>query len=108
MGRELTKKIVFTESAPSSTGVTDHTLPVVFDATEDPSVNNLTRSDANCDKTGTCYDGKQFALFAMTPTFTNFFTISRCTLQGYPDSCPSSYEQTIQRTYLRSRTIGNM
>lgn len=28
----------------------------MFDATEDPSVNNLTRTDVNCDKTGTCYD----------------------------------------------------
>lgn len=44
------------EAAPA--GTVDHTLPVVFDATEDPSVNNLTRSDANCDKTGTCYDGE--------------------------------------------------
>lgn len=31
-------------------------MPVVFDAIEDPSVNNLTRTDVNCDKTGTCYD----------------------------------------------------
>ncbi|KAE8751362.1 hypothetical protein FOCC_FOCC001933 [Frankliniella occidentalis] len=31
-------------------------LPVVFDTTEDPNVNNLTRADVNCDKTGTCYD----------------------------------------------------
>lgn len=45
-----------TETAPA--GTIDHTLPVVFDATEDPSINNLTRTDANCDKTGTCYDGK--------------------------------------------------
>lgn len=35
-------------------------LPVVFDSTEDPSVNNLTRTDVNCDKTGTCYDGEQY------------------------------------------------
>lgn len=45
----------------SSTQTADHTLPVTFDATEDPSVNNLTRSDANCDKTGTCYDGMSCA-----------------------------------------------
>ncbi|XP_047102683.1 uncharacterized protein LOC124721659 [Schistocerca piceifrons] len=32
------------------------TLPVVFDTTEDPSVNNQSRTDINCDKTGTCYD----------------------------------------------------
>lgn len=31
-------------------------LPVVFENTEDPTVNNLTRTDVNCDKTGTCYD----------------------------------------------------
>ncbi|XP_055380532.1 uncharacterized protein LOC129611414 [Condylostylus longicornis] len=34
----------------------DHTLPVTLDATEDPTLNNLTRNDVNCDKTGTCYD----------------------------------------------------
>ncbi|XP_058130236.1 uncharacterized protein LOC131287984 [Anopheles ziemanni] len=34
----------------------ENTLPVVFDTVEDPAVNNLTRNDANCDKTGTCYD----------------------------------------------------
>lgn len=34
----------------------DNTLPVVFDTTDDPTLNNLTRSDVNCDKTGTCYD----------------------------------------------------
>lgn len=33
-------------------------LPLVFENTEDPSINNLTRNDINCDKTGTCYDGK--------------------------------------------------
>nr|CAD7396529.1 unnamed protein product [Timema cristinae] len=31
-------------------------LPIVFDSTEDPTINNLTRTDINCDKTGTCYD----------------------------------------------------
>ncbi|KAK6636867.1 hypothetical protein RUM43_010531 [Polyplax serrata] len=31
-------------------------LPVVFENTEDPLLNNLTRNDVNCDKTGTCYD----------------------------------------------------
>lgn len=31
--------------------------PVVFETTEDPTINNLTRNDINCDKTGTCYDG---------------------------------------------------
>jgi len=32
-------------------------LPVVFESTDDPSL-NLTRTDLNCDKTGTCYDGQ--------------------------------------------------
>ncbi|KAI4457720.1 hypothetical protein MML48_7g00009331 [Holotrichia oblita] len=36
-------------------GPSEASLPVVFEATEDPSL-NLTRSDINCDKTGTCYD----------------------------------------------------
>lgn len=57
---------IFIEPAsvvPGSTGTstggsTEHTLPIVFDATEDPSINNLTRADVNCDKTGTCYDGE--------------------------------------------------
>lgn len=48
-----------TESAAS----TNEHLPVVFDSTEDPSVNNLTRSDINCDKTGTCYDGMLRTIF---------------------------------------------
>ncbi|CAO1408371.1 unnamed protein product [Diamesa tonsa] len=43
----------FCETTSAST---ENTLPVVFDAIEDPSVNNLTRTDVNCDKTGTCYD----------------------------------------------------
>ncbi|XP_058060048.1 uncharacterized protein LOC131210773 [Anopheles bellator] len=34
----------------------DPTLTVDFSTAEDPSINNLTRNDANCDKTGTCYD----------------------------------------------------
>ncbi|XP_026479536.1 uncharacterized protein LOC113385929 [Ctenocephalides felis] len=46
----------FCEKPNPSAPTPDHTLPVVFDATEDPSINNLTRADVNCDKTGTCYD----------------------------------------------------
>ncbi|XP_053694622.1 uncharacterized protein LOC128742317 [Sabethes cyaneus] len=38
----------------SSQGET--TLPVVFDTVQDETLNNSTRNDANCDKTGTCYD----------------------------------------------------
>ncbi|KAG4077614.1 hypothetical protein HA402_008874 [Bradysia odoriphaga] len=41
------------KTAPSSVASTD---PPLLDLTEDPSINNLTRSEANCDKTGTCYD----------------------------------------------------
>lgn len=44
---------VFTESTTPS----HEQLPVVFESTDDPSL-NLTRTDLNCDKTGTCYDGK--------------------------------------------------
>uniref|UniRef100_A0A1B0CDT4 Cuticlin-1 n=2 Tax=Lutzomyia longipalpis TaxID=7200 RepID=A0A1B0CDT4_LUTLO len=43
-------------SLSSPTGQPDSTLPVVFDTVEDSSINNFTRTDANCDKTGTCYD----------------------------------------------------
>lgn len=61
----------FTET-PSVTGDnTQHTLPVTFDTIEDPSVNNLTRSDANCDKTGTCYDG------TVDRIFRSFFVLFR-------------------------------
>lgn len=40
-----------------STGPLADPLPIVFEATDDPTINNLTRNDINCDKTGTCYDG---------------------------------------------------
>ncbi|XP_059480335.1 uncharacterized protein LOC132199546 [Neocloeon triangulifer] len=33
-----------------------HTLPVTVDKIEDNTLTNETRSDINCDKTGTCYD----------------------------------------------------
>lgn len=42
-------------------------LPVVFESTDDPSL-NLTRTDLNCDKTGTCYDG-QYNLIYNTQLF---------------------------------------
>lgn len=42
------------------TGPLADPLPVVFETTEDPTINNLTRNDINCDKTGTCYDGTDF------------------------------------------------
>ncbi|KAH0817829.1 hypothetical protein GEV33_004962 [Tenebrio molitor] len=47
----LCEKAATPSGAPS-----DNSLPVVFEATEDPTLNNMTRSDVNCDKTGTCYD----------------------------------------------------
>lgn len=38
-------------------------LPVTIEHTQDTNTSsNLTRNDANCDKTGTCYDGN-YALF---------------------------------------------
>lgn len=41
--------IVFAEAAD---------LPIFIETTEDPTLNNITKSaDVNCDKTGTCYDG---------------------------------------------------
>lgn len=44
---------------PSLSGSpSDNTLPVVFETTEDATLNNQSRADVNCDKTGTCYDGK--------------------------------------------------
>lgn len=45
---------MFSESA----GPLKDALPITFDTTEDNTINNLTRADVNCDKTGTCYDGK--------------------------------------------------
>lgn len=43
-------------SAPSSG---ENTLPVDFDTSVDSTLSNLTKTaDVNCDKTGTCYDGK--------------------------------------------------
>lgn len=44
---------MFTESAQGL-----EQLPVVFETTDDNNISNLTRTDINCDKTGTCYDGK--------------------------------------------------
>ncbi|KAF5285569.1 hypothetical protein FQA39_LY16581 [Lamprigera yunnana] len=45
------------EKIPSGIGSSsDNSLPVVFEATEDPTLTNLSRTDVNCDKTGTCYD----------------------------------------------------
>lgn len=33
-------------------------LPVDIQQDDPSNFSNITRSDANCDKTGTCYDGK--------------------------------------------------
>ncbi|KAJ8888659.1 hypothetical protein PR048_008151, partial [Dryococelus australis] len=40
----------------SLAGSLQDSLPIVFDSAEDSSINNLTRADVNCDRTGTCYD----------------------------------------------------
>lgn len=42
----------------SLTAPTD--LPVDIQQDETANFSNITRSDANCDKTGTCYDGKDW------------------------------------------------
>lgn len=49
----LTVVLVVSES----TSPPHEQLPVVFESTDDPSL-NLTRTDLNCDRTGTCYDGQ--------------------------------------------------
>ncbi|XP_011347131.2 uncharacterized protein LOC105284944 isoform X1 [Ooceraea biroi] len=46
----------FENFCEKGTGPLTDPLPVVFETTEDPTINNLTRNDINCDKTGTCYD----------------------------------------------------
>lgn len=47
---------IFSEPPASPSGE----LPVTIDHQQDETSvqSNLTRNDANCDKTGTCYDGK--------------------------------------------------
>lgn len=35
-------------------------LPIDIQQDETATFSNITRSDANCDKTGTCYDGKDW------------------------------------------------
>lgn len=54
--------LIFPETLASSNNNSPTELPVQFDTgvQVDPDLNNFTRSDANCDKTGTCYDGKRF------------------------------------------------
>ena len=54
--------IFYCECFAEGTGPLADPLPVVFETTEDPTINNLTRNDINCDKTGTCYDGTDFFL----------------------------------------------
>ncbi|KAJ9576458.1 hypothetical protein L9F63_006671, partial [Diploptera punctata] len=46
----------FENTCEKPSGSPQDTLPIVFDSTEDPAVNNQTRTDVNCDRTGTCYD----------------------------------------------------
>lgn len=49
----------FAES-PSGSAPSENSLPLTLETQEDPNLNNLTRTDVNCDKTGTCYDGESF------------------------------------------------
>lgn len=61
----MNHNLLFTETlATANNNSPTETLPVQFDSgvEVDPNLNNFTRSDANCDKTGTCYDGKRFNL----------------------------------------------
>ncbi|ERL89883.1 hypothetical protein D910_07242 [Dendroctonus ponderosae] len=46
-----------TTDSGAAIGSEKNTLPVVFNTSIDPTLNNLTKTaDVNCDKTGTCYD----------------------------------------------------
>ncbi|XP_077287259.1 trynity isoform X2 [Arctopsyche grandis] len=42
--------------SPSGSSPSENSLPITVETQEDPNLNNLTRTDVNCDKTGTCYD----------------------------------------------------
>jgi hypothetical protein len=53
----LTKMLVYFFFAETTSNANEN-LPPEINTTVDPSLNNLTRNDINCDKTGTCYDGK--------------------------------------------------
>ncbi|XP_030759036.1 uncharacterized protein LOC115884555 [Sitophilus oryzae] len=45
------------EKPSAGAGSGENTLPVEFETSQDPNLNNLTKTaDVNCDKTGTCYD----------------------------------------------------
>lgn len=66
--------LAFSESL--AVNPSEATLPIVFDPiVEDSNLTNFTRSDANCDKTGTCYDGKGF--------FRRIFTFSSSEAGGF-------------------------
>lgn len=57
--------LLFTETPATAFNNSPTELPIQFDTGVelDPNLNNFTRSDANCDKTGTCYDGKRSLYF---------------------------------------------
>lgn len=60
----ICKSYISVTEGPSLSGSpSDNTLPVVFETTEDSSLNNQSRADVNCDKTGTCYDGKWYLVY---------------------------------------------
>lgn len=89
-------------------GSPENQLPVVFEATEDPSLTNLSRSDANCDKTGTCYDGKVLLSKLRDPTLGHFFINSVGQLQGHQNSRSGEDKQAFQWEDIRTGTIGNV
>lgn len=63
------------------TGPIADPLPIVFETTEDPTINNLTRNDINCDKTGTCYDGMALTF----PYFLKFLRETRISFEVQSD-----------------------
>lgn len=93
-----------TPSQPSN----DNTFPIDIETKQDASINNLTRTDVNCDKTGTCYDGKTHIYIFITTFITSTIFFSLCPLQRHSHRCSSKDKQTIQRQNLRFRTIRNM
>lgn len=65
---------------------THEQLPVVFEATDDNSISNLTRADINCDQTGTCYDGN-FVLYSLSlSVLKNFYDLTKLIIQFNDDT----------------------
>lgn len=90
-------------------GSPDNQLPVVFEATEDPSLTNLSRSDANCDKTGTCYDGTVLLSKLRDLSLSRVSIINSVgQLQGHQNSRSGENKQAFQWEDIRTGTIGNV